>query len=106
MVWRSVVINQPARLRREHFALLIEQQQAARVPFEDIAVVVLNNREITLTHPVLSACAEYGISLFSTGDNHQPNGVFLPFFPTAAPPGCKGCNSRWTNPLPNAPGRA
>jgi CRISPR-associated protein Cas1 len=76
-----VVINQPARLRREHFSLLIEQQQAARVPFEDIAVIVLNSREITLTHPVLSACAEYGISLFSTGDNHQPNGVFLPFLP-------------------------
>lgn len=79
MVWRSVVISQPAKLKREHFALVVEQAQSARVPFEDIAVIVLNNREITLTHPVLSACAEYGISLFSTGDNHQPNGVFLPF---------------------------
>jgi CRISP-associated protein Cas1 len=27
----------------------------------------------------LSACAEYGIGLFSTGDNHQPNGVFIPY---------------------------
>ena len=79
MVWRSVVINQPARLKREHFALLVEQDQAARVPFEDIAVIVLNHREITLTHPVLSACAEYGIGLYATGDNHQPSGVFLPF---------------------------
>lgn len=79
MVWRSVVISQPARLKREHFALVVEQAQSAHVPFEDIAVIVLNNREITITHPVLSACAEYGIGLFSTGDNHQPNGVFLPF---------------------------
>lgn len=79
MVWRSVVISQPAKLKREHFSLVIEQAQSARVPFEDIAVIVLNNREITLTHPVLSACAEYGIALYSTGDNHQPNGVFLPF---------------------------
>jgi CRISPR-associated protein Cas1 len=79
VVWRSVVINQPARLKREHFALLVEQEQAARVPFEDIAVIVLNHREITLTHPVLSACAEYGIGLYATGDNHQPSGVFLPF---------------------------
>jgi CRISPR-associated protein Cas1 len=79
VVWRSVVINQPARLKREHFALLVEQDQAARVPFEDIAVIVLNHREITLTHPVLSACAEYGIGLYATGDNHQPSGVFLPF---------------------------
>jgi CRISPR-associated protein Cas1 len=79
VVWRSVVINQPARLKREHFALLVEQEQSARVPFEDIAVIVLNHREITLTHPVLSACAEYGIGLYATGDNHQPSGVFLPF---------------------------
>lgn len=79
MVWRSVVISQPAKLRREHFSLVVEQEQSARVPFEDIAVIVLNHREITLTHPVLSACGEYGIALFSTGDNHQPNGVFTPF---------------------------
>jgi CRISP-associated protein Cas1 len=79
MVWRSVVISQPAKLKRENFALLVEQEQSARVPFEDIAVIVLNNREITLTHPVLSACAEYGIGLFATGDNHQPSGIFLPF---------------------------
>ncbi len=79
MVWRSVVINQPAKLKREHFALVVEQAQSARVPFEDIAVIVLHHREITITHPVLSACAEYGIGLFSTGDNHQPNGVFIPY---------------------------
>lgn len=79
VVWRSVVINRPARLKREHFALVVEQEQSARVPFEDIAVIVLNHREITLTHPVLSACADYGIGLYSTSDNHQPNGVFIPF---------------------------
>jgi CRISPR-associated protein Cas1 len=79
VVWRSVVISRPAKLKRENYALVVEQDQAARVPFEDIAVIVLNHREITLTHPVLSACGEYGIGLFATGDNHQPNGVFTPF---------------------------
>lgn len=81
MVWRSVMISRPAKLRREHFSLAIEQDETAFVPFEDIAVIVLNHREITLTHPVLSACAEYGISLYATGHNHQPAGVFLPFLP-------------------------
>lgn len=79
MVWRSVMISLPARLRREHYSLAIDQEETAFVPFEDIAAIVLNHREITLTHPVLSACAEYGISLFATGDDHQPSGVFLPF---------------------------
>lgn len=79
MGWRSVMISRPAKLRREHYSLAIEQDDTAFVPFEDIAVIVLNHREITLTHPVLSACADYGIGLFATGDNHQPNGVFLPY---------------------------
>lgn len=81
MTWRSVVISRPAKLRREQFRLAIEQEQTAFVPFEDIAVIVLNHREITLTHPVLSACGEYGISLFATGDTHHPSGVFIPFLP-------------------------
>jgi CRISPR-associated protein Cas1 len=73
------MISRPAKLRREHYSLAIEQDETAFVPFEDIAVIVLNHREITLTHPVLSACAEYGIGLYATGHNHQPAGVFLPF---------------------------
>jgi len=81
VVWRSVMISRPAKLRREHYSLAIEQEETAFVPFEDIAVIVLNHREITLTHPVLSACAEYGIGLYATGSNHQPSGVFLPFLP-------------------------
>jgi len=81
VTWRSVVISRPARLRREHYSLAIEQEQTAFVPFEDIAVILLNHREIILTHPVLAACGEYGISLFATGDTHQPSGVFLPFLP-------------------------
>jgi len=79
VVWRSVMISRPAKLRREHYSLAIEQEKTAFVPFEDIAVIVLNHREITLTHPVLSACGEYGISLFATSDTHHPSGVFLPF---------------------------
>ncbi|MFA7292639.1 MAG: type II CRISPR-associated endonuclease Cas1 [Rhodocyclaceae bacterium] len=75
------MISRPAKLRREHFSLAIEQEETAFVPFEDIAVIVLNHREINLSHPVLSACAEYGIGLYATGANHQPSGVFLPFLP-------------------------
>ncbi|MDF0678504.1 MAG: type II CRISPR-associated endonuclease Cas1 [Nitrosomonas sp.] len=81
MVWRSIMISRPARLRREHYSLAIDQEETAFVPFEDIAVIVLNHREIVLTHPVLSACGEYGISLFATGATHHPSGVFLPFLP-------------------------
>lgn len=31
MVWRSVIVSKPAKLKREHFALVVEQEQSARV---------------------------------------------------------------------------
>ncbi|MFD1261432.1 type II CRISPR-associated endonuclease Cas1 [Entomomonas asaccharolytica] len=73
------MISQPARLRCEHFSLAIEQEQTVHIPFEDIAIIILDHREILLTHPLLAKCAEQGISLFSTGDDHLPNGVFIPY---------------------------
>ncbi len=79
MSWRSILVSKPARLYREHFSLAIEQDETIFVPFEDIAVIVLDNPQITITHPVLTACGKYGISLFSTDATHIPNGVFLPF---------------------------
>jgi CRISPR-associated protein Cas1 len=77
--WRSVFISRPATLRRERAALVVEQENVARVPFEDIAVVVLDHRDITLTHAVLATCADHGIALFCTGEQHHPSGVLLPF---------------------------
>lgn len=79
MSWRSLLITQPAYLHVEQAALLVEQEEAVRVPLEDIAVVVLDHPQITLTHPLLAACAEQGIALYSTGPDHHPNGVHLPF---------------------------
>ena len=79
MGWRSVMIARPARLKREQSALVVQQESDVRVPFEDIAVIVLAHREINVTHGVLSACGEYGISMFSMDETHHPNAVLLPF---------------------------
>ncbi|MDR1451539.1 MAG: type II CRISPR-associated endonuclease Cas1 [Helicobacteraceae bacterium] len=73
------MISSPAKLSREHFALRIARDETVFVPLEDIAVIILNHRQITLTHPLLEACGEYGIALFSTAENGLPNGIFLPF---------------------------
>lgn len=79
MSWRSLLITRPARLRIDNRALVVAQEEEARIPLEDIAVIVLDHAQISLTHPTLSACAERGIALYSTGRNHQPNGVHLSF---------------------------
>lgn len=49
MTWRSILISKPARLSLQQQHLLIEQDEAIPVPLEDIAVIVVEAREVVLT---------------------------------------------------------
>ena len=82
MTWRSVIISKPGYLKLKDGALVVERpDEQVRVPLEDISVILLDSRQITLTAPLLSACAEQKIVILTTGDDHHPNGVFLPYLP-------------------------
>lgn len=82
MAWRSVVISNPARLSLKHRAMLVEQDTGTvSVPLEDIAALVIDNPQVSLTSQLLSACADQQIALITVGRNHAPNGVLIPFLP-------------------------
>ena len=82
MAWRSVVITQPARLKLEQKALRIEQDAgSARIPLEDIAVLVIDQPQVSLTACLLSACAAAQIAVITVDASHTPSGVLLPFLP-------------------------
>lgn len=80
MGWRSVMISQPAYLSLARNALQIRQdEQHAQIPLEDISVIVLDNVQATLTAQLLRTCADQQIVVISTGADHHPNGVFIPY---------------------------
>lgn len=82
MGWRSVVIANPASLTLEDRALSIAQNgNSARVMLEDISVLVLDHSSISLTAPLLSACAERQIAVITVNASHLPNGILLPYLP-------------------------
>jgi len=82
MSWRSVVIANPATLALDNRALFIRQgDREARVMLEDISVLVLDHSQISLTAPLLSACAEAQIVVLTVDSSHLPNGVLLPYLP-------------------------
>ncbi|MCH9742140.1 MAG: type II CRISPR-associated endonuclease Cas1 [Proteobacteria bacterium] len=82
MAWRSVVISKPARLSFAQRAMVIEQNEGtARVPLEDIAAIVIDNPQITITVPLLVACADAQVIVITVDDSHTPNGVFLSHTP-------------------------
>lgn len=59
--------------------MLIYQEEAYLIPLEDIAVVVIEAREVTITAPLLSALAQYGVTLLTCDDTFIPCGQWLPF---------------------------
>lgn len=82
MTWRSVVITTPARLTKKHQALVIQQDSGeVSVPLEDIAVLVLDCPQVTLTSQLLAASASQQISIITVDETHTPNGVLLPYLP-------------------------
>jgi len=82
MGWRSVVIASPAALTLKDRALAIAQNGTdARVMLEDISVLVLDHAQISLTAPLLAACAEAQIAVLTVNACHLPNGVLIPYLP-------------------------
>jgi CRISPR-associated protein Cas1 len=53
-------------------------QPPATLPIEDLGVVVVDDRQATLTQSLLNAISQSGAVLVVTGDNHLPSGQFLP----------------------------
>lgn len=82
MGWRSVLITQAAHLSLKNQALQIKQEQGqAQVMLEDIAALVLDNLQITLSAQLLSACAQRNIAVITVDETHLPNGVLYGFLP-------------------------
>lgn len=80
MAWRSLHLSQAARLSlRDHQIVVDRADGIVSLPLEDLAWVVLDTPQVTLTAAVLSAMMERGVALVSTGQAHMPNGVMLPF---------------------------
>ena len=82
MSWKGVIIENPARLSLSTGQIVLERQDGKHhIPLEDLAFIVLDSAQVTITAALLSACAEKGCLLLTTDSRHLPNGM-LQSFPT------------------------
>lgn len=79
MSWRSIFISKPAKLSLRDNALFIKQECEISVPLEDIAVVVIDCREVVITAPLLTALSQYGATLIVCDEHFLPCGQLLSF---------------------------
>ena len=80
MAWRGLHINKPSRLSLADGQMVVAQDDGdVRLALEDVAWVVLDTPQATLTSALLSACMSAGIAIIATDETHTPSGVALPF---------------------------
>lgn len=48
------------------------------VPIEDVGIVILDNKQITITQALLDALLQNNCAVISCDDRHMPTGLFLP----------------------------
>lgn len=81
MAWRSLHISQPARLSLKVGRLVVDQRddESVSFPLEDVAWVILDTPQATVTSTLTAACAKAGIPVVYSDEKHIPCGVLLPF---------------------------
>jgi CRISP-associated protein Cas1 len=80
MAWKGVHISRPARLTCKDAQLIVAQEEGeVTLPIEDVAWIVLDSAQVTLSASLVSACMEAGVALVFSDERHTPSGMALPF---------------------------
>ncbi|UYH51633.1 type II CRISPR-associated endonuclease Cas1 [Candidatus Kirkpatrickella diaphorinae] len=80
MAWRGVHISQPARLNFRDNQLIVAQDDGeVSLAIEDVAWLILDTPQVSVTGTLLSALAEAGVAMIVPDGRHHPAGVLLSF---------------------------
>lgn len=85
MIKKTLCFTNPAylSLRDRQLSVQVEKTETTpgrvtTVPIEDIGVVVLEHRQITITHAAIAALLENEVALITCDERHMPVGLMLP----------------------------
>jgi CRISPR-associated protein Cas1 len=81
MIKRTLYFGNPAYLKTAKGQMIVEgvsdSGESVQVPIEDIGLVVLDNRQITVTQCLLSRLLENNVAVVTCDDTHHPAGLFF-----------------------------
>lgn len=85
MIKRTLCFTHPAYLSLTNGQLIVKMTDAdtgedtvKTVPIEDIGIVVLEHRQITITNAVMDALLKNSSAVITCNDKHMPAGMLLP----------------------------
>ncbi|PAF47474.1 type II CRISPR-associated endonuclease Cas1, partial [Helicobacter sp. 12S02634-8] len=78
--YRSIFIANPAQLSLKNDNFCITQGgKDITLPLRDIATIICESPQVSITASLLSRLADCKIALFTCDASHTPNGVFTPY---------------------------
>lgn len=82
MIKRTLLFSNPAYLSTRNEQLVISypdtESEDRTVPIEDIGIVVLEHRQVTLTNALINKLVGQKVGVVSCDERHMPNGLLLP----------------------------
>lgn len=79
MIKRVLCFENPARLSLKLAQMVVELQDVTRtLPIEDIGVIILDHKQITITHALIDALLANNVAIVTSNDKHLPVGLMLP----------------------------
>lgn len=79
MIKRVLCFENPARLSLKLAQMVVEREEGTRtVPIEDVGVVILEHKQITITHALIDALLANNVAIVTSNDKHMPVGLMLP----------------------------
>jgi CRISPR-associated protein Cas1 len=81
MIGRVIEIQEDGRhlsLHRGFLVVTVDKQEIAKIPLDEIAVIVANAYQLTYSHSLLMELTTRGIAFIACGSNHLPAAIFWP----------------------------
>lgn len=75
---KQLVVRLPEVEKNKDLPDIIKQSAVKTIPIEDIGVVILDHKQITITQAVIAALLDNTVSLITCNDKRMPTGLLLP----------------------------
>ncbi|MDN4754657.1 type II CRISPR-associated endonuclease Cas1 [Porphyromonadaceae bacterium W3.11] len=74
----QLVIKIPAVEKSKEFTESFKEESTRRIPIEDIGILILDHKQITLTHALMEKLLEHNCALITCDSKRMPTGLLLP----------------------------
>ena len=78
LVNSQLVLRLPVVDKNELPMQPIKQEANASIPIEDIGIVILDHKQITITQALMTALLDNNVVLITCNSTHHPTGLLMP----------------------------